>query len=389
MALLIKWIFWPLIGFLTITGCEGPKSPAVRDPVVKQYGPKISPKEFVAVGEEISCKPEGQLGRADCPKLHICVPNALDRSQGTCMMDCGGRAGDKLIKRKEACPSSHRCMLVRSAELSPLGMFCQKSQPYREMSCNAPLDPEACADGLSCIPTISGDKSGKTLYTRFRCKKECGGEDGCPDGEECLMAEYQRKQVQASKPCEIEACNKQDPSCPCDMNAGFFCEPVLQGVKLGMCIRQLGICGKPVPWAKLADFRGKNYVGQNCNELNDSRLCQIYAGAYQAMPQCQPLGKSGEGLCIAPCFIPTFDERGGHNLSCPDGFSCRTEVAEKLGLLVLDKDQGNPKPCDEKLCPNGKPCPEQCGPGGSCLNVNADEVKGYFCAAYASTCLAD
>lgn len=373
---------WRLLCLLVlISSCE--QSKAKEEPILKQEKPKITLRMIGSDGE--NCTPGTELSRDDCPKYHICVPSA-DKSTGTCMIDCGEKVDGKLIKRPDACPDTFRCMLLREPDLTPLGLFCEKPQVMREMTCSAPLDADACSEGLSCLATVSTkDSEGKPVHIRPRCKQECGPTDTCPEGELCLSASYARSQIERSKPCDIKACENNDPTCTCDKASGYECASIVSGLSVGLCVRSLGICGKPVAWASLKDFRGKTFMGENCNEMNDSRLCQSFPGDV-AQANCQLLGKSGEGLCVAPCFIPTFDAKKGTSIDCPESFSCKTDIAKKLGMVVLLKVEGKPKPCSEKLCPEGKPCAE-CG-DALCLKVGG-ENKGYFCGEYAGTCVAD
>jgi hypothetical protein len=381
-----KILFLALIAIFS--SCEQ-KNATLFEPLLKQE-PKKSPKwQKDLSGIDESCVPEsGKLSQGSCAEHQICVPDTLDSSKGSCMIECGANVDGKLSKRPEACPKSLACMLLRQADLSPLGMFCQKPEERREMACKAPLDPEACLFGLSCVPTMTGKtSSGQSVHLRYRCKQECTLDAPCSGSEQCLSAKYGRNQVQSRNPCDLKACEQDDPNCSCNKSLGFRCTAIMPGVGIGICTREVGICGRAISWAKASDFRGESFLGENCNEMSDSRLCQNFpTGA--AKPKCQTLGKSGEGLCIAPCLVPSEDGKSSQSLSCPKDYSCKTDVAKKLGLVVLLKEKDQLKPCDAKLCPEGLPC-APCGQEAECILIDEEAGKGHFCANFVGTCLAN
>lgn len=371
-------IHWLAVFLIFCASCS---KPMVEDPRLMRAAPKKI--KFKNTDEDFgSCTPTKDLGQADCPEYHVCLPVA--EGEGVCMIDCGEKVEDKLVKRHDVCPKDYACLLIRTADLSPVGLFCEKPQSEIDMPCVAAYDEDACAEGLSCIPTIIKEQEGESIVGRNRCKAECSVETACLEGEECLAAGYARNEVQSNKPCDVNACLAQDESCICELGLGFSCQPLMDGLESGICIRKLGICGTPISWASLKDFHGESYLGKTCNEMNESRLCAAYDTG-EVSAQCKLLGKSGEGLCIAPCMVPTFDGSEPLELKCPDNFSCKNDVAQKLGMIVLEKDQGKPIPCDEKLCPKNQPCPT-CG-DASCIDVG--KGLGQFCGAYLGTCVAD
>lgn len=192
-----------------------------------------------------------------------------------------------------------------------------------------------------------------------------------------------------------------DPTCPCDKSLDYACARLMPGLNVGICTRTLGVCGEPVPLAKLSDFRGNSYLGNTCNELNDSRICdRSFADqSFDAEFQCRVLSKSGEGVCVAFCSAPALDrdgdgtignhEKGGRS-QCPNGFSCRTDVARKLQLYSTIENSGSDKLCDPKKCTKNVPCPMECGPGDAeCLTIGSGQYQRSLCGAPYGTCLLD
>lgn len=404
--------YYFLLFILMAMSCDQKKSENIVLAAVFKPWSRPDVNITVANSKESSvCIPTGKtLSQADCQAGYLCVPNAFDKKTGTCLLECGEKIADELIKRPDACPSDRRCMLLKSADLAPVGMFCLPVQKDKNMSCAAPLDEEACADGLSCLPTVIYQEEGKTIFSRYLCKRECSKEKPCPgEGEECLFPKYARKVKQLIKPnakalvtCDVAKCQDQDPSCSCDKSLDYNCQSIIPGLSTGICVRTLGICGQPVALTSLKDFRGKSYLGETCNELTDDRICKQLApkdSSLSIRTACSSISTTHEGVCLATCSWPSLDldndgvigehDRGWQR-SCPEGYACLTDITRKLAMHVFIENKGAKKPCDHSKCVENQPCPAECGPGDAeCLRVGQGINQRFFCGAPVGTCLAN
>jgi hypothetical protein len=319
-----KQVFCFLVLAILFHSCD-------RDKSVFEVKKQNKFKKFNILKKDItSCTPTENLSQADCQKYEICVP--VDKDKGICKIDCTGIKDGEKIKLHEACPKDYRCMQFRDPFLSPTGYFCEKPESKRDMPCNAAFDDDACLGG-QCVPTLAFEiKPERPIFLFNRCKRECL--NSCPDNEQCLQVGFGKK--------------------------------------------DFGQCGKAIPIASLKDFRGKNYLGENCNERFDHRYCEKLSGLDS---ECTKLAKTGEGICLVPCFDPSRDLK---EKICPEGFSCKIDIAHKIEKPTLIKKQGQNIACDEKLCPENAPC-QECGEHATCL---ADKT-GHFCSSYRKTCVAD
>ncbi|HXW52595.1 MAG TPA: hypothetical protein VEL47_00690 [Myxococcota bacterium] len=196
-----------------------------------------------------------KLHRAECPKGYFCVARTDDAKSGSCRRECGTVVDDRLGKRRDVCEGPEVCSLLRQRNLSALGMFCVRQQNSRDMPCEAPLDENACADGLSCLPTLRTSSFPEDVFSHYRCKLECSLDKPCPNPDEtCLFPKYARKVKQPGKggkaqvSCAISLCQESHAradGCPCERALGYCCEQLIPGVDVGICVRKLGVCGIP------------------------------------------------------------------------------------------------------------------------------------------------
>lgn len=405
------WLWVMLVvSQLIIIGCFTPLSPNQGEEAKEFQAPsagdnRLRRTDMMSDVRGESCKPSMEaLSRDGCLPGYICVASAHNENIGTCLQDCGKKEGDRLVKRPEACTPNDRCMLLRKGDLTAIGMFCLKPQKYRDLPCESPFDAEACADGLSCLPTARAiDQTGITIFSNHRCKQECSADRLCQNAkEQCLKPSYARKDRQydalgkAVGHCKPSQCNSHGPACPCDGARGFICENLIPGVDAGVCMRFLGVCGEPIALASIKDFKGHNYLGETCNESFDHRICQNLVGARSI---CQPLSESGEGICLARCSLPALDQDGdshlseeesGASLACPDGYTCGADIAKRLNMYSFIEKEGLKKSCNPIKCQKNLPCPTECGPGDAqCLAIGHGEQLQHVCGAPHGTCIAN
>lgn len=407
---------YALVAVLILLSCGGGKKDLKQDKIrpmmagateEKGDAQPLSSLKLDREGEECAAI-RGELKRSDCQRGQICVPRSYDSDRGHCLISCGIVEDNDLKKDHGLCLPGKRCMLLRDESSDPLGMFCLEQQQDIDMPCLAPLDHDACADGMACLSTkTTTDKEGERVYGRNRCKRECSIEAPCSNDKTCLYPDHARIERQRSLDgdsfitCDLKLCQDGDEACPCRKDLGFSCRKITDGIGLGVCARDLGICGDEIPLASVDDFLGSSFIGEPCNEINESRICQDFSHdpKSEVSSICRISNSDQDGICIAPCSLPALDkdndgkigdEELGKRYACPEGYSCRDDVSRRLGIILFIKDHDKYRPCDPDRCRENQPCPEQCGPGDAeCIPTTEDGGRVHACGAPVGTCLAE
>lgn len=397
------------LGMFSLVGCERVNGISTTSETLPQKSDITDDdkKNHLSLSDHNKpCTPgRKKIEQSSCKLGYFCVPNATDPKVGACLKDCGGVQNEMLIKRDNMCPAPLKCMLIKNSHSLPVGMFCHEQQIYPDMPCEAAHDDNACSLGLTCLPTLLVEGAqGATIARRLRCKQECTIDNPCSGNETCLVPSYSRKERQVPKDgdkkivsCSVRGCAADDPSCACDKARGFFCQPFMEHIDFGSCMRTKGICGKPVPLGNSADFRGKTYLGTTCNELNDNRICASFPHQKSSiLPFCKRVGRSSEGICVARCTSSIFTTQSDgmiapnetrKQMPCPENFSCRSEVSRKIGLFDFVMNQTEKKACKPENCQESQPCPSECGGGDiECVAVKNEFEQGHFCGAPVGTC---
>jgi MYXO-CTERM domain-containing protein len=357
-------------------------------------GPKPPP------GEGFSCEPSAP----DCQGDLLCVPYPSFPDYGTCRAACDDSAD------AGGCFPGRTCQTIYDrTQLAPLYSACAPPTTYRDGACQAPLDEDACTNGLLCLVTRVANAEGDTS---MNCKVTCdldADDAGCADGERCflttLIQEVQEDVAGNTITCDLIACEVGGAACPCDQSAGFACLETLAG---GVCASAPGECATPVEGLAIDDLTDAGFIPfeRLCNTVSGHRVCDNEPfegldnpGVNTCLFQGQ-LGINDEGLCLPFCGNASFDDNNNGLieptevetiLDCPAGQVCTRRLARELLLGPGPPDLFGPfgvKGCQVADCPAGLPC-ALCGPGEvECLTLPGGPEQGFdgVCVAPTRTC---
>lgn len=347
--------------------------PVIKKPINET---KLQTREKLSLVnvKECTASPDGKLIRAECAEGSLCVAHPLKFGKGECMVECGQNVSGKLTKDQSKCQNGLTCMAYNNGGVATVGMFCLKKSMGENLPCSGPNDPDACTDGLRCLPTVRVNLGALVLVGRTECKRECSIDSDCPQNQGCLLPAFARTERQPGGPygqsCSVRLCEKGELDCDCNKSAGFECKRLIEKSDFGLCERVIGVCGEKIPLASRADFRGRDFFGATCNEIEDNRFCENIG---VSRPTCKILGKkSYEGACVLTCREPALDMDGdgvigenenGSSSPCPANYSCQTHMARRFPFYKYIMRAKAQVKCNPNACEAGKPCPTECGPG--------------------------
>ena len=374
-----------------------------------------------------ACDGGGFNDSGDCENNLVCVPLQTNSSTGVCRLKCGefdSASPDSVTSASPdgtTCPGSTSCQVITTLPDAALAAIACVTRPtQRDDICVSVFDEffdpfgfpsAACPNGMDCqlTATSTDDFSGETTFDSFSCKEPCDLTAGnsCGFGEECLPRplnfppDLELDIDGAELTCSDgagaanAACTSGDDiGCPCSLADGFKCQVfnLNDGGQEFFCNRDGGNCGEPVP-----PFLVENEpdLGTDtsllCNEVEESRYCDpsVFDGAANLANVGSAIcvgvsSTTNDGICLAFCGNPAFDENNDGLLGDPDDgagerFDCGTAqvCTSELGLLIgLVVDLG--RTCSTSICLNGRPCPEECGPGDAFCSPEGTCVAPFF-----------
>ncbi len=335
-----------------------------------------------------------------CETGLLCVPSTA--TAGVCRVDCS--AG-------QTCPSGKSCQDAPIDATGTLGEACLTLQATRDGACQAFLDPDACADDMSCLLTnVERDDDDVVIGVDFNCKVTCdldadNADAQCGGDERCMMSPsglFQGIEPDPANPeeslvCTVANCEEGGTGCECDAAGGFDCwQTTTSDEGKGICASIPGQCATPTPPIAASQLVPGGVPNEFiCNSVEGHAFCDdsMVASDEEGLGACIA-GVFGDtapndGLCLAICSTPDTDDNqdgtiatkeAGESFGCNTGWECTLDASREL--LVgpgIDDDSARfgIKECSSANCTEDEPCEAECGAGDyECIDVEVTDATG-------------